>query len=281
VPQARLLGGAPWILASPGLLEIVAALQREFPLLGERFHPQSGVKTGANAVFLDPPPTVEPSLTRLALRGRDLRPFAYQCRGRLFFPHDPMGVPLPRLPAGALAHVRRHESLLRVRIDYHDGPLWTLFRVRPSLAEHRVVWPDIARGLSAVPLVGVAAAGIIPLNSCYLLSAPDRCTALALSAWLNSTWIRALARAIADPASNGFARFTARVIAEMPLPELATGDTRLAALAEAGMKGASVQEELDALCAKHLGLPATVCAQLSAAPGASANYRGRIAGRDR
>jgi hypothetical protein len=189
-----------------------------------------------------------------------------------------MGQPLPRLPAGAQAHVRHHESLLRVRIDYHDGPPWTLFRVRPALAAHRVVWSDIARTLGAVALVGPAAPDLIPLNSCYLMAAPDRDTALALSGWLNSTWIRVFARAIADPASNGFARFTARVIAETPLPDRATRDTRLVTLAEAGMRGESVQEQLDAICAEHLGLSAAVRAQLAAAPGAGANHRGRVTG---
>jgi hypothetical protein len=278
VPQARLRGGAPWIITTPALLEVVARMQQDFPLLGERFAPQSGVKTGANAIFLNPPPTIEPALLRRALRGRDLSPFQQRARGTLLFPHDRMGHPLAQLPAGARAHVQAHEAELRLRIDFQDGPFWALFRVKPALAEHRVVWGDIARGLTAVPLVGPGAAEIIPLNSCYLLAAPDRCTALTLSAWLNTTWIRVLARAIADPASHGFARFTARVIAAMPLPPRVTADARLAAIAEAGMRGDPVQEDLDALCAEQLGLTATTRAQLAAAAGHRTGHRGRVAG---
>lgn len=281
IAQGRLLGGKPWILASPALLEAIVELRELHPLLGERFTPRSGVKTGANAIFLDPPPDVEPALLRRAIRGRDVRPFAVTSQATLLFPHDAMGMVLPRLPPYALEHLRQHEALLRVRTDYAGGPYWSLFRVVPALATHRVVWADIARSLTAAALTGVAAGDLVPLNSCYLLSVPDRQGALAISAWLNSTWCRVIARATADPASNGFARFTARVVAELPLPAAVPTDARLARLAERGAKGDGVQEELDVICAQHLGLSATLKALLRAAPGAGGNDRGRGADRGR
>jgi hypothetical protein len=275
IPQARLTGGVPWVLAAPAVLEALAALRAGHPRLGERLTPQLGVKTGANAIFLEPPDDVEPTLIRLALRGRDLAPFSARPTVRLFFPHDAAGAAYPRLPPGAARHAARHDAALRARVDYLDGPAWTLFRVRPALASHRVVWPDVARRLSAVALQGPAAAGLIPLNSCYLVALANARAALALSAWLNSTWIGAAARALADPAASGFARFNARVAADLPLPDTVLASPVLAALAERGAEGAPIQEELDAVVAQHLSLPDSARAVLAAAAdrGRSADRR--------
>jgi SAM-dependent methyltransferase len=281
IPQARLLGGKPWVLASPALLEAIVALREAHPLVGERFTPQSGVKTGANAVFLNPPETIEPALVRRAIRGRDISPFTAAVRARLLFAHDSMGVVFPRLPPHALAHIRAHEGVLRVRTDYSGGPLWSLFRVRPALAPHRVVWSDIARRLTATALTGAALTDLIPLNSCYLLAAPNGATAQALAAWLNSSWCRAIARATADPASSGFARFTARTVAELPLPRSVADDERLAAIARRGANGELIQEELDDICAEHLGLTPALRALLHAAPGVDPDHRGRSTRRGR
>lgn len=281
IPQARLLGGKPWVLASPALLEAITALREAHPLVGERFTPQSGVKTGANAVFLNPPETIEPALIRPAIRGRDINPFSARTRARLLFAHDSMGVVFPRLPPQALAHIRAHEGVLRVRTDYSAGPLWSLFRVRPALAPHRVVWPDIARRLTATALTGAALHDIIPLNSCYLLAAPDARCALALTAWFNSSWCRAIARATADPASSGFARFNASIVAALPLPSGVALDERLIAIAKRGAADDQIQEELDDICAKHLGLTPALRSLLRTAPGVDPDDRGRGTGRGR
>ncbi len=265
IPQHRLSSGGPWVLAAPALLEALEQLRGGHPRLGERLTPQLGVKTGANVLFLDPPTEIEPALIRLALRGRDLRPFGARASVRLFFPHDASGAVYPRLPAAAARHAARHDAALRARVDYQDGPPWTLFRVRPALAPHRVVWPDLARRLSAAALGGPAAGALIPLNSCYVVALPDARSALALSAWLNSTWIGVMARATADLAANGFARFNARVAAELPLPDKVLTDPILTRLAERGAAGDDIQEELDALVAQYLSLAAGARAVLTAA----------------
>jgi hypothetical protein len=253
--QSRLTGGGPWVLLPPDLLEALALVDSEHPRIGSCFVPQLGVKTGANAVFLEPPAEIEPALIRLALRGRDLYPFRFRSRVRLFFPHTPEGAPYARLPVGAARHVMRHEALLRARVDYRGGPPWTLFRVRGALAPHRVAWPDLSRHLAAVPLTGPAGSRLVVLNSCYIMAVPDAETALALTAWLNCTWLRALARARADVAANGFARFNARVVSDLPLPPTVLRDDRLTRLAERAQRGASISGELDAICAEHLALP--------------------------
>lgn len=252
--QSRLAGGGPWALASPALLDALTELRAEHPPLGQRFTPQLGLKTGANALFLDPPVDLEPAVLRSALRGRDARAFGYRGSVRLFYPHDERGTPLERLPPRAAAYVLAHEALLRARVDYVGGPPWGLFRVRAATAPHRVVWPDLARQLNALPLSGAAGRGLIPLNSCYVLPVPTRGRALALAAWLNSTWIRTAARAVADAAAGGYARFNARIISDLPLPAAVPDDPRLAALAERGRRGEPVQEDLDDLAADYLAL---------------------------
>jgi hypothetical protein len=131
-----------------------------------------------------------------------------------------------------------------------------------------VVWSDVARRLSAAPISRSALADAIPLNSCYLVVADSRDIALRLAAWLNSTWSRALAASVAEPASGGFARFNARVVGALPLPEAALDSSALLAIAEAMECDAGSQEALDDCCAELLGLDAGECAALAESAGA-------------
>src|SRR5216683_795549 len=55
----------------------------------------------------------------------------------------------------------------------------------------------------------------------------------ALAALLNSGWLTALARLVADPARGGFRRFNARVVRGLPVPPAGSG--AWAALARHGM----------------------------------------------
>ena len=108
--------------------------------------------------------------------------------------------------------------------------------------------------LRAVALCGDAQRDVIPLNTCYVIACRAAEEAQALVAWLNSTWLRAAALAVADPARGGFARFNARTLGSLPLPRTALADRDLARLAELGAAGTAVQEELDEVSARHLGL---------------------------
>lgn len=276
VAQAGWTGGRPWRLAAPALSETLCALADRHPRLGAQFSPRLGVKTGANALFLEPPADIEPVLIRPALRGRDVRAFAACPRLRLLFPHDAGGAPFDRLPAAAMRYLASHEPALRARVDYAGGPYWTLFRTGGATARARVVWPDLSRQLNAVPLVGPAGRQMVPLNSCYVLVLPDDGSALGLGAWLNSTWLRVAARALAERAAGGFARFNARVVGDLPLPAGVLTDARLRALARDGLAGTHVQEELDDICAQHLALSPRERATLAGAPGAGAPDRGRV-----
>lgn len=255
VPQ-RALGAPAWELLPDPLRATLSRLRAEFPSLGVRHDCQLGVKTGCNRAFLDPPDTVEPELVRWAVRGRDVAPFRVRPVRRLLWPCDERGNPIARLPPGAARHLAGFASDLRRRSDHRGETdrLWTLFRTRPASARYRVIWPDLARRLTAAPLTGPSHPALIPLNTCYVVPVRDAATAIRLAAWLNSSWCRSVAAAAADPASGGFRRFNARAVSALPAPPALFGDDRLLALGRAGLLGTLEQKDLDDRTARLLQL---------------------------
>ena len=254
VRQSELRGGGPWILVGDRLRRALVEVCGDHPRVGDRLRAHLGVKTGANRIFLNPPGQLEAELIRRAVRGRDVRPFRCRDSVGLLWTHDSRGQPLRVLPARVAAYLRQHLGELRSRRDYRSGSPWTLFRVTPSLARYRVIWADLARQLTAAALTGRHDRNRIPLNSCYVAPARSRLAAESLSAWLNSTWIRAAARIGAAPAASGFARFNAQTVARLPLPDSVLTDIGLSRLARSGRAGLSVQDELDAAVARCLEL---------------------------
>ena len=271
VPQSSLRGGPPWLLGRQPLREALAALRQNHPRLDSVASCHLGLKTGANRIFLDPP-EVEGDLLRWALRGRDLTPFMARRRTRLLWTHQADGSPLPRLPPRAEAYLAPHLPLLRSRADYAGGPPWTLFRARPAAAPHRVVWADLARELRAASLTGQA--DTIPLNSCYVALLKSDAEADRLAAWLNSSWLRAAARAGAVPAAGGCARYTANTVGALPLPEGVLADADLATLTCSARDGGRVQGDLDDIAARILGLSAAHRAALLGSLGRHSQDRG-------
>jgi hypothetical protein len=273
VRQASLRGGGPWILSPNRQQSIIARLLREHPSVADRVSCQLGVKTGANRVFLDPPETVEPSLLRWAVRGRDVRPFQAHPSHRLLWTHGPDGAPLKRVPPGAATHLRLHDAALRARADYAGGPPWALFRTKAATARHRLVWADLARRLTACALGGERDADLIPLNTCYVAPVRSEADAARLAAWLNSSWIGVIARCGAVPAAGGFYRFTAAAIARLPLPPTVLTDDELLALAISARRGEPIQEALDERAAGHLALSARERAALAGLVASGAAHR--------
>jgi hypothetical protein len=253
VKQARLVGGGPWIVAGDRVQACFTALRAEHPRLDAVLRCHLGVKTGANRVFLDPALPDGP-LIRWALRGRDLRGLTVRPRRRLLWTHGADGAPLIELPPEVQAYLAPFSAVLLRRADQAGGPPWALFRTRAAAAPHRVVWADVARRLSAAALTGTADERLIPLNSCYVGPARDGAMARRIAAWLNATWIGAVARAGAVPASGGYARFSAATVGALPLPTTVLTDSRLDPLTRAGRAGARIQDDLDDLAAEHLGL---------------------------
>ncbi|MGH7510153.1 MAG: Eco57I restriction-modification methylase domain-containing protein [Gemmatimonadales bacterium] len=254
ITQEGLRGGGPWILVRDRLRRVVETLLEDHPTIGERFTCHLGVKTGSNHVFLNPPDDLEPEVLRWAIRGRDVTPFRYEPRTRLLWTHDSKGNPRHELPERCAAYLKRHQAELRARRDFTGGPVWAVFRARPAVARHRVVWADLSRSLSATALTCAQDIHCIPLNSCYVAAANTVAEAERLAAWLNCTWVRAAARLQAVPAAGGFARFNARTVATLPFPISAAADSELTRLARAARLGRAVQEELDRIAAVHLNL---------------------------
>ncbi len=247
--------GAPWIARNGDLHQVLGRLAR-MPRLADAAHIQLGVKTGANHLFLAPPSDVEPELIRPVLRGRDVRAFRATPSGRIVWTHDSSGAVLPSLPPGASSHFTRHGEALRRRADHAGSAPWVLFRASAGRPVPRVVWPDLATRLEAACLTTDEEGQWVPLNTCYVVLCRVPTAAQSLCAWLNSTWIRAAARATADPASGGYARFNARVVGGVPLPSGVPDDPRFANLAVQAVGGEAIQEELDALVADCLALDA-------------------------
>ncbi|HTI04375.1 MAG TPA: hypothetical protein VL549_03605 [Gemmatimonadales bacterium] len=209
VEQRRLHGG-PWILVA-GAERTIRRLRARFPTVRERWIPQLGIKTGADDLFvLDR----EFPGTRPAVRGRDIT--AWQCVPRRFllWTHAIDGAPFARLPAELRQHLGEHEERLKRRADYRRGPPWQLFRTALGFAAHRVVWPDLGKRLAAA----VPPPDVVPLNTVYGIVTRERADAAALAALLNSCWLTALARFVADRARGGFRRFNARVVGSLPTP---------------------------------------------------------------
>ena len=220
VPQTSLAGSGPWFLRGDRALRVTRDLMARHSRLGERLRAQLGVKTGADHVFLTREPDIERRLIRRAVRGRDVTAEGARPVVWLRWPCARDGTPLSHLPPRAAAWFERHAATLRRRTDYRDGPPWRLFRTAAATAPYRVVWADISRALLAVPL---PTDDLVPLNTCYVLSAPSPPMAHAVACYLNSTWCRALAHQSAPVAAGGFRRFNTGVVEQLPWPALLEG----------------------------------------------------------
>jgi hypothetical protein len=247
--QSHWSDGASWNVSSPAAQMVAARLARLHPSLSLQVRAQLGIKTGMNAAFLNPPVALRP-WCRPAIRGRDIRPFRATPGVVILWPADARGQPWASLPRAIAEHFAAWEPQLRQRADQHRGPWWQLFRTRAATAPHRVVWRDLAPELQAARLGDGEA---LPLNTCYVAAMPSGGAARALTAWLNASPIRALARLGAEPAAGGCARFGARTVGQVPLPSAALHDLRLQAQAgEPG--GAQAQQALDDVVSELLEL---------------------------
>ncbi|MES2304695.1 MAG: hypothetical protein V4558_04280 [Gemmatimonadota bacterium] len=248
-PQAEWSRADAWLLASPAVQSLAHRMLDEHPALSDVVALQLGVKTGANDAFLDPPDALA-AWSLLALRGRDVRAFRCHPSARMLWPADSHGAPWPTLPPELQEHLAPHQAMLRRRTDLHDDTWWRLFRTGAATAAHRVAWGDLARRLEATVVTDPR---VIPINSCYVAALPTASAAESLTAWLNCSWIRALARLRAEPAAGGAARFGARAVGRVPLPRAVLGHPVLAALTHSAATH-DVAEALDDCTADLLGL---------------------------
>lgn len=208
--QGALQQPGPWIL-QPDAERVARRLRDEQPTIGERWAPILGVKTGADDVFLVDRPCED---SRPAIRGRDCDRWHAHARLHLLWTHEPDGRPRTHLAPEMRARLEGLSARLTRRVDYRGGPPWQLFRLGLGLAKSRVIWPDLARRLSA----SVPPTDAVPLNTVYGIVTRTEDEAHALAALCNSRWYSALAALRADPARGGFRRFNARVVRLLPLP---------------------------------------------------------------
>ncbi|KPJ96660.1 MAG: hypothetical protein AMS18_00570 [Gemmatimonas sp. SG8_17] len=271
--QAALNSSGPWILLPNNVREALEELRCSGQPLAEIATPALGVKTGADRIFIgrtagldgdfgnvefaDRSVVIESAMLRPALRGRDVRSFQAHPKHVIVWTHAESGAPLNKIPRRAASYLKQHSGKLKSRTDYRAGPFWSLFRVNPALLKNRVVWADIAKHPRAVALDETDANRAIPLNTCYVASAPNRGTALTIAAVFNSCWARALTYAIADEARGGYRRINARVAGQMPVPKPGPQGSALCELSVQAHKGDHVSStDLDEAVAEALRLSA-------------------------
>lgn len=241
--------GAPWVMLPPPAQAAFESLRRTgVPLAQSPLgRPLLGVKCGCNAAFLvhavehdDDTATVvtadasaprqgviERTLLRPALRGEDvghvlLDPELSTSGSaeslRIVWTHEARGPALRTLPPATARWMAQWKPRLSARSDVRQRmPWWTLFRTEAARSDAaRVVWADIGRTLrSRVLLPGDPT---VPLNSCYVVRAPQLSDAYALHALLRSQIATAWLDVLAEPARGGFRRFLGWTVAALPVP---------------------------------------------------------------
>ena len=193
--------------------------------------------------------------SRPVVMGRDLSRFRINTKKWIVWTHDSVGRPLPRLSTGATKYFGARRRRLEKRADYIGGPIWTLYRVTAATYPHAVIWSDIVREPVAVSLSETRCSDAIPLNSCYVTSAPNGETALVIAAVMNSMWTTAFLRLHGDEARGGYRRMNARVANQIPIPLKNRTWPTLVELSRAAHHDQSFnQTELDETVANCLGL---------------------------
>jgi hypothetical protein len=229
--------GAPWLLMSPAARAGFARIRSAGVPLGESPFgaPRLGVKSGCNAAFLvrvvagtdvramiqdanGERGHIESVMLRPALRGDAVRAWRRAAAEEsIVWTHDARG-PLSQLPAHARQWLGRHYGALAARSDAsRSRRWWSLFRVDAAACDvARVVWADFGRRPRALVLPPGDPA--VPLNSCYVLRAPNEADAWALAAILNSRVGAAWLNAIAEPARGGYHRYLGWTVSHLPMP---------------------------------------------------------------
>lgn len=236
--------GSPWLLLPPAVRRAFDALRDAGTPLGRSpfRRPTLGVKCGCNEAFVVERTTrpasrrewvevragtrsgeVERRWVRPLVRGETLDRWRLPpSREAIVFPHqaDEALSVLPSLPADLSAWLGPWRNRLVQRSDVRASrskPWWTLFRTDGARSHApRVIWSDFGR----TPKAAVLPQGspVVPLNTCYVLSAPSDDEALALVALLNSAVVAAWLGGLAEPARGGWRRFLGWTVAQLPLP---------------------------------------------------------------
>jgi len=217
-----------WALVPPEAAAILKRLRTQHAPFAEVIGrtPIMGVKTGANGTFfldverivrgkLITNDGVEVPLSAVArcVRGRDVRRWSASDSVWMLWP-----------PAeGWKVPPRWLENLAKARGI--EASAFRLAYVRPEHAGIKVVWKDLARGMSAAVLpdavhVDGRAIPLIPNQTLYSIDTSSLSEAYAIAALLNSTIVDALLLCIAERAKDAHFRYFGRTVARMPLPRV-------------------------------------------------------------
>jgi len=231
MPQRKLPvadASSEWALVPPDAAAILERLRSEHAPFREVIGraPIMGVKTGANGTFfLDVARIVRGKLITTegaevpmsavarCVRGRDVRRWsASDSVWMLWPPAD--GWEKPPQWLEELAGIRGVEP-----------EAFRLAYVKPEHAGIKVVWKDLARGMSAAVLPDVVhvdgrAVPLIPNQTLYSIDTSSLSEAYAIAALLNSTIADALLLCIAERAKDAHFRYFGRTVARIPLPRV-------------------------------------------------------------
>jgi hypothetical protein len=261
---------ARWLALPGDLVRALRAALGASPALGTRFRPLLGIKTGANEVFVRPEDRADElpeCCRRPAVLGRDVGPFLVRPSAAVLAALDQRGAPLESVPDEVTDYLRPHVAALARRADARGGaPPWALFRTDLLRGRWVVVWRDIAPFLQAAVLELGSDRSPLPLNTCYGIGLADPETACWMAALLNSSPLGAIAAALAERASGGAFRFSASVVASLPVPSVTTTPA-VRRLSETGRDathgGIWDQDELDTHARAALGLEGDVAGALA------------------
>jgi hypothetical protein len=157
------------------------------------------------------------------VRGASIGAWRFDPEGWLIWAHDQEGKAIA-LPKRTGRYLERHAKRLAARRAWQPGQsLGRVFSIGAHTTKAKVAWRDIALTLQATLLpAAIRNVGrmrdLIPLNTVYYITPGDERAAFILCAYLNSTPVRAFARAIAERAKDAHFRFFAWTIRQLPLP---------------------------------------------------------------
>lgn len=229
---------SPWMLAPPEARKGFRRMQAASSELGMMISsPQMGVKTSRNRVYLsDKMETTDEEGVILAtfqnkeqarierqmllpiLRGEDVKPWTYTPKSFILWTHHANdGAPLSRLPKLTAEYLRKHKVELENRDDLKksdSGTWWRIFRVAPEKLRSKVIWQRISDRMGAAFIPQL----IVPMDTTRLIPCRNKSDGLLLSAFLNSTPLRAFAASFADRLQGSYFEFHSWVVACLPLP---------------------------------------------------------------
>ena len=198
----------------------------------DRFTIKRGICTGANHLFVgnciesekdisivqfgsNESARIETTLLHPVIRGSVLKAYQYLPNEMILFTHHAAHpeVPMDIFPEHAQLWLDSHFAALQQRKNARKSHPYALCGCSTHLNSKKVVWRDISEKLEACYIRDKSC---IPLNTIYYIPVEDDYTGYLLAAYLNSHLVREWCYTRAAHAQNGYRRYFAWVIEELP-----------------------------------------------------------------